>query len=247
MKMPACSLFLPLALVLAIGPTAGARATPSTVVVELFTSQGCSSCPPADALLGQLAREPGVIALSLHVDYWDGLGWKDPFGRPEHTQRQRRYGRALEDDNQWTPPVYTPQMVVDGRTAVVGHDRTGVRAAIERANGADAVAPRFDGAAPDAVVLPAATHEGAATVWLVAWDRRHETAVERGENSGRTLVNHRVVREMTRLGRWDGARRRFAIDAASARARGRDGLTVLVQQTGQGPILGAAQAILTGP
>lgn len=224
------------ALALAPGALAGGRST----VVELFTSQGCSSCPPADALLAELADEPGVIALSLHVDYWDGLGWTDPFGRAAYTRRQRAYAATLDDGNAYTSGVYTPQMVIDGRYAVVGHAAGRVREALAAAReGDDPVAPRFDGA--EHVVVPAGDAAGETVVWLVAFDERHTTEVARGENAGRTLVNRRVVRSMERLGEWHGERTDFAVDTAAARERGRDGVVVLVQRHGTGRILGAAE------
>lgn len=226
------------AIALACGPAAGAD--DRTTVVELFTSQGCSSCPPADALLGELAEEPGVIALSLHVDYWDGAGWSDPFGSAVHTRRQRAYARTLDDGNAYTSGVYTPQMVIDGRHAAVGHAadrvRTAIAAAAERP---DALAPRFTD--PGAVIVPRARGLEPAVVWLLEYDDRHATQVAGGENGGRTLVNRRVVRDIRRLGAWHGEHGRYAIDAAAARERGRDGLVVLVQAGGNGPILGAAE------
>ncbi|MDZ7749620.1 MAG: DUF1223 domain-containing protein [Halofilum sp. (in: g-proteobacteria)] len=228
---------------LAAPPGATARGEAATVV-ELFTSQGCSSCPPADALLGRLADAPGVIALSLHVDYWDRLGWTDPFAQAAFSERQRRYARQIEDDNRYTAGVYTPQVVVDGRRAMVGHAAAKVRAALEAARQRPAaVTPRFAGGAR--VVVPAADGGAPAGVWLLAIDRRHETPVARGENAGRTLVNHRVVRSLERLGTWDGGRAVFDIDAERARAAGRDGLVVVVQRDGPGPILGAARRTLT--
>lgn len=237
MMKPVHGRFLGLALALAIAPGGGAAA--GTAVVELFTSQGCSSCPPADALLGAIADEPGVIALSLHVDYWDGLGWTDPFGSALHTERQRAYAAALDDGNAYTSGVYTPQMVIDGRHAVVGHAADRVRAAIAAAVGrADSVVPRFDG--PDRVVVPDGEGDDDAVVWAAHYDQRRITEVERGENGGRTLVNHRVVRSLQRLGEWHGRRTGFAIDAAAARANGRDGVVIVVQRAGTGRIIGAA-------
>jgi hypothetical protein len=216
-------------------------ATDPTVVVELFTSQGCSSCPPADALLGRLAGEPAVIALSLHVDYWNGLGWTDPFASPAHSARQRRYADSLDDGNRYTSGVYTPQMVIDGRHAAIGHAERGVRAAIAEARAVpDAVQPRFT---PDgsAVLVPAGVTETPATVWLVALDRQAETDVARGENAGRTLVNHRVVRTMEPLGTWRGTRTRYAVDLRGHREAGREGLVAVIQEGRTGPILGAAE------
>src|SRR5690348_4653604 len=102
-------------------PIQTAIAAPRPIVVELFTSQGCSSCPPADALLNELAQRPDVVALGFHVDYWDYLGWKDPLSAPGSTQRQRDYARLLNQ-----PTIYTPEMVIDGHLQLVGSDRTAV-------------------------------------------------------------------------------------------------------------------------
>ncbi|MEE8505172.1 MAG: DUF1223 domain-containing protein, partial [Kiloniellales bacterium] len=174
-------------------PGAAAQDAPATrpaVVVELFTSQGCSSCPPADALLGELAGRPDVIALSLHVDYWDYIGWKDPFGSPMNTARQRRYVEELG-----LRYVYTPQMIIDGRINAVGSRRDEVLDAIERAGreraGFDI---RFVESGGGKVVIPAGhAPENGATVWLAVYDRSHETEIKRGENAGRKLRNTNVV------------------------------------------------------
>src|SRR5262244_3732178 len=160
---------------------AGARAQDKApVVVELFSSEGCSSCPPADALLGELAQRPGIVALAFHVDYWDYIGWKDPYASPANTQRQHDYAAALR-----LHMVYTPQMVVDGRTDVVGSERADVEAAIGKAAAQPklAVAIEKDGAGYR-VVIPAAAAPagGPATVWLAFFDSEKETRVARGEN-----------------------------------------------------------------
>ncbi len=207
------------------------------VVVELFTSQGCSSCPPADALLDDLARRPDVVALSMHVDYWDYIGWKDPYASPQYTARQKLYAETLNRRY-----VYTPQIVVDGRVNVVGSRRAEVLEAIEAAaqrarpiditfgtiNGGTVIIP--EGHAPD---------EGA-TVWLAVYDSEHTTQIKRGENAGRALRNANVVRSFERLGTWTGARLEIPLDLADARARGRDGCAVIVQQGRAGPVLAAA-------
>ncbi len=221
-------------------PGAAAQNAPATrpaVVVELFTSQGCSSCPPADALLGELAGRPDVIALSLHVDYWDYIGWKDPFGSPMNTARQRRYVEELG-----LRYVYTPQMIIDGRINAVGSRRDEVLDAIERAGreraGFDI---RFVESGGGKVVIPAGhAPENGATVWLAVYDRSHETEIKRGENAGRKLRNTNVVRSLERLGTWMGERLEIPLDLAGAAARGRDGCAVIVQQGRNGPVLAAA-------
>ena len=213
------------------------------VVVELFTSQGCSSCPPADNLLGELAGLPGVLALSFHVDYWDYIGWKDPFAAAQYTERQRDYAAKLG-----LRYVYTPQIVVDGRHDVVGSKRREVALAIEEAAKAlPALTVEFNEEDGGRVMLSAGeAPEGGATVWLVTFDDAHLTAVARGENGGRALTNSNVVRELTPLGTWTGEAKAFAVDLAAARAKGRGGCAVLVQQGRGGPILGAALFDLDG-
>ncbi|HMA15894.1 MAG: DUF1223 domain-containing protein [Bacteroidota bacterium] len=214
------------------------------VVVELFTSQGCSSCPPADELLAELAADPGVLALSFHVDYWDYIGWKDPFAAPQYTERQRDYAAALG-----LRYVYTPQMVIDGRHNVVGSKRREVVQAVEKASAAmTAVDVTLEATDGGRAVLSAGTPPSEeATVWLVIFDDGHDTPVERGENRGRALHNSNVVRELKALGAWSGAAKSFPLDFAKAKAEGRGGCAVIVQQGRGGAILGAAVYDLDGP
>ncbi len=213
------------------------------VVVELYTSQGCSSCPPADELLGELAGQPGVLALSFHVDYWDYIGWKDPFAAAQYTERQRDYAAKLG-----LRYIYTPQIVVDGRHDVVGSKRRAVTRAIEEsAKTEPAVTVTLEDADGGRVRLSAGTAPaGGATVWLVTFDDSHKTQVARGENSGRALTNSNVVREMTALGTWTGEEKTFPLDLAAARAEGRGGCGVIVQQGRGGPVIGAAMIDLDG-
>ena len=218
-------------------PALGEDARP--VVVELFTSQGCSSCPPADRLLGEIKDRPGVIALSLHVDYWDYIGWADPFGKARHTDRQQAYKRELGLDY-----VYTPQIVVDGRLQAVGSRGETVRERIAQARSAQpTVRPRLENGR---ALIPAASVEDRARVWLVTFDAQHSTQVGAGENAGDRLVNHNVVRGWRDLGAYTGARREIALDLAPARAAGRSGCALLVQRAGSGEILGAAMLRFDG-
>ncbi len=208
------------------------------VVVELFTSQGCSSCPPADALLGELAEREDVIALSCHVDYWNYIGWEDPFSSPQMTERQRAYARHRGERT-----VFTPQMLIDGQHSVVGSRRGEVQRRIEDAmmDPQPRVPVRIEDSG--AVAIGALEQSGgrSATVWYVAFDRKHETDISRGENAGRRIAYHGVVREWTRLAAWSGESLELQIDLADARKRGRGGVAVIVQQDGVGPVLGAAQ------
>ena len=214
----------------------GAARAGQPVVVELFTSQGCSSCPPADELLGELAGRDGVIALSLHVDYWDYIGWKDPYGSAQNTERQRRYAEELG-----LRYIYTPQIVIDGRQNVVGSRRSevlnGIEAARKRAKAVDVTFMPDDGGH---VIIPAGhAPDRGATIWLAVYDNAYETDVKRGENAGRTIRNTHVVRRMERLGTWMGERLEIPLNLDSASTRGNYGCAVLVQQGRNGPIIGA--------
>ncbi|MCR9255585.1 MAG: DUF1223 domain-containing protein [Alphaproteobacteria bacterium] len=210
------------------------------VVVELFTSQGCSSCPPADAFLGDLAQRRNVIALAWHVDYWNYLGWKDPFALTEATQRQRVYGRRLG-----LPYVYTPQMVIDGRFDERGFDRSGVQDRIgEQADAASRPPVSVSLIRTDRAItarLSSALPREEASVLLVVFDREHRTEVKRGENAGRTLIDFNIVRRVIDLGGFAGTGKDFEIPADSV---GPDqGLALLVQAPDQGGVIGAAQLL----
>jgi hypothetical protein len=209
-----------------------AIADPAPVVVELFTSQGCESCPPADRLLGELARRPGVIALAYHVDYWDHLGWKDRFGLPEASARQRAYAHAMALSS-----VYTPQMVIDGTTDVVGSDRPAVLAALKaKPDGAPIHLSCADGKLM--IAIAPSKIGGPAEITVVAYIPEAETKVARGENAGRTLTEYSIVRAVRPMGRWDGEAKQLGLDLTLP-----DGATmaaVLVQGAGEGPMMGAA-------
>ena len=210
------------------------------VVVELYTSQGCNTCPPADELLGKLAQVPGVLALSFHVDYWDYIGWKDVFAAPAHSERQRLYARALS-----LRYVYTPQMVVDGRYDVAGFRSRQVYAAIEKAARTQQTVPIEIDLEGGRVRLPAgeAPQDGA-TVWLVMYDSEHTTDIRRGENAGKKLTYHNVVRDYRQLAIWTGEPLDLPLDLSAAGAR--EGCAVLLQSGRHGPLLGAAVVGLPG-
>jgi hypothetical protein len=215
----------------------GGRAEPLPVVVELFTSQGCSSCPPADSLLGELAERDDVLPLSFHVTYWDRLGWPDTFGLDDSTRRQEVYADWLDLDQ-----VYTPQMVIGGRIDVVGSARGRVLEAIDLLRSHGGAGPELT-IAGDRLSVSAGERDDAA-IWLIAFDDHHDVAIERGENRGRTLRYHHVVRELTRLADWDG--RALAVELPLARldAAGRAGAAILVQRLSDGVILAAARVQL---
>jgi hypothetical protein len=214
-------------------------------VVELFTSQGCSSCPPADHLLGELARDPSVIALTLPVTYWDYLGWKDTLGSKAHSARQKAYSMARGDRK-----IYTPQVIVNGTVPAIGNDPGAVDKAINDAKG------NAEGLSVDVTVeededrikvRAGAPGEGAESgeIWLLATAAVREVTIARGENQGRTVPYVNVVRKMTRLGPWTGKSCAYSIGKSEALAPDGDGYVVLVQAgTGGNPgrILGAAQA-----
>ena len=202
-------------------------------VVELFTSQGCSSCPPADAYIGELAQHKDVLALSFHVDYWDDLGWKDRFSSQSATQRQRIYSVARRRSS-----VYTPQVVIDGQDEFVGTDRRNIGQALATAR--TGVPVRITLRDEDVIVdLSAGAQTVPSEVSMVAYLRKAMTPIGHGENSGRTLEEFNIVRDFRSLGQWKG-------DAVSFRARRsslpRDAtdVAILVQSSSQHRVIGAA-------
>jgi hypothetical protein len=218
-----------LGLAFGIGPLhAGER----PIVVELFTSEGCSSCPPADALLAELAGRPDVVALSFHVDYWDRLGWKDPFSSPDATRRQHGYADLLG-----LTTVYTPQIVVDGRWQAVGSDRSEVEQALDSARQRRDEVPialTVDHGRAQ-ITLGQGGNGVAADLLLIGFDRRHVTAVSRGENGGRTLSHVNMVRSLEEIGHFDGGRSAFEAPIRSPSDR-----IAAILQARDGRVLGVA-------
>jgi len=227
------ALALGLGLAIAAGP-AGAGSRP--VVVELFTSQGCSSCPPADALLGELARRSDVVALGFHISYWDRLGWRDPLSSPAATDRQRNYDRRFTGGT-----VYTPQIVVNGTAEMVGSDRRAVLAAVEKAGAAGpaAIAPVSFAADRHSVAIGAGTGKG--DIVLVRFTQRRTTQVGGGENSGRVADDFNGVEQLAHLGAWNGTALSFPIEPPGPG----EGLALLVQAP-DGHMLGAAMVLGSG-
>jgi len=216
---------------------AAARDKAGPWAVELFTSQGCSSCPPADLQLGKLARRPDVVALSFHVNYWDYIGWKDRFATPATTERQKIYARTLRQRY-----VYTPEMVVDGRVHEPGVTTAQVESLLAEARRLSAVrtTPVLKRMADGSLriwLAAAKLKSGPADVILFVYDRRHATPIERGENNGRRLENFNVVRHFETVGQWDGTERLWTVPADLFKPE--HGLAVLVQQADQGAVLGA--------
>lgn len=204
------------------------------VVVELFTSQGCSSCPPADAILAKLSGDSRVIALSLHVDYWDYLGWKDKFASPKFTARQKDYAHHARDKM-----VYTPQIVVQGEARMVGSRASEVEAAIRSQGARKRPTNLVLARKGNSVVIraePLANNSGPIRVQLVRFTPVENVAIERGENAGRTIAYHNVVKSWQVLGNWDG-RTPLALEAPVS---GNAPLAVILQAEGPAEILAAA-------
>jgi hypothetical protein len=232
----------------ATGSQLAAAAEPRAVI-ELFTSQGCSSCPPADKLLGQLADDPSVIALSLPVDYWDYLGWKDTLALKGHGARQRAYSQVRGDR-----AVYTPQVVVNGVVHALGSDKSEIEKAIadSRAQGSVLKVPvtMQVGDGKVTVTLPdSSSVQGKAQVWLLPVAKKIAVDVERGENSGHKIVYHDVVRRWVKLGEWTGKPESYSLPVSEVTKNiGEiDQIAVLVQRDVEGKpgmMLGAAEANL---
>ncbi len=205
-------------------------------VVELFTSQGCSSCPPADAHLGELTEEEDLLALSFHVDYWDNLGWKDPYSSADNTRRQRTYAHFMD-----LRYVYTPQMVIQGTLQATGSDRETIQDQIGDARKLpriDVELTRNDKALQ--ITLGKISHPVKADVFMVVFDKEHTTKVKRGENRGETITNRNVVRTLKRIGSWRGN----AANLSTTLDENGDACAVIVQSRDSGTILGAATMAL---
>jgi hypothetical protein len=224
----------------------GAQTQPTSgqvkAVYELFTSQGCSSCPAADALLGRLAKRDDMIALTLPVDYWDYLGWRDTLARPEFTERQKAYARALGDGM-----VYTPQAVVSGLIHINGSNEDKVELAIEKTSklfeGARvpvSLSTRDGKLVIDVAPAPGEGPVKEATVWVAAITSSVKVPITRGENQGRTIVYSNVVGRLMPIGTWDGKEMVIQLDRRSFMQGGADRVAVLLQQGHGGPIVGAA-------
>jgi hypothetical protein len=222
-----------LALGLVVGlPMTRSFAQGTPIVVELFTSQGCSSCPPADAFLTDLARQRhDILPLAFHVTYWDDFGWKDPYSLEAATDRQRAYARGLGDDR-----VYTPEMVVNGAYSFVGSRRDeGLDVISHAVHGGAATVPLRLSRDGERLVIAVGGGVGSAQVLLVGFDPERQTRVGRGENGGRTLLESNIVRSLTSAGGWTGS----AIELRQAMPAGEQFAVLL--QADDGRILGAAR------
>ena len=237
-----------LACAAAIAVPHAAMAEPRAVI-ELFTSQGCSSCPPADKLAGELSKDPSLVVMSLPVDYWDYLGWKDTLAVKGHTTRERAYAAARGDRE-----VYTPQVVVNGVTHVLGSDKSAIDAAITQTRAsAPVLSVPVTLAVTDGKVtanVPAAKDGSkvrSGEVWLCPLTGKVPVMVERGENRGQTLTYYNVVRRWVKLGDWNGEAQSFSVPLTEIAGSDIDSVAVVVQSgaaTKPGPMLGAATAAL---
>jgi hypothetical protein len=230
--------------VLAVLAWAGRAAERVPVLAELFTSEGCSSCPPADALLMQLDRAqpvPGarIIVLSEHVDYWNQLGWKDPYSSAEFSRRQSEYARVLGSE------VFTPQLVIDGREQFVGSNGRDIQASIGRAatkpkSGVRIVEAKREGNEASVKLSIPALAKGKAEVWVAVADDRARSSISKGENSGRTLDHVAVVRSLTKIAsvsRTEGLERTIRMPLSESPSR----VVVFLKEFG-GPVVGAESA-----
>jgi hypothetical protein len=237
-------LALGLSVAAAFSLTRRARAaTPAMpVVVELFTSQGCSSCPPADAFMGELVGRSNVIGLSLNVDYWDYIGWRDTLASPANTKRQRDYARKRGDHR-----IYTPQMVINGRSHAVGSDRATVLRLIDeesRRSGRHAVPMVVSGMGQEIAVFvdtaPSDALRVESNILLVTLLHVVTVAIEKGENTGRQVSYYNVVRKIVPLGVWRGAPVSMMVPKESLLSNPHEGCVGLLQVAASGHIIGAA-------
>ena len=223
------------ALFVAVSVPVSAQDNP--VVVELFTSQGCSSCPPADALLKRISQRDDVIALALHVDYWDYIGWKDEYGSADHTRRQKAYAHVGN-----RRMIYTPQMIVNGHDSLVGAKSMELADLVmtykEQPDVARVTAVKQDQLLDVKIWPVSAPLDGEFDVHLVRYQPKRTAHITRGENAGRDLEYHNIVSEWVVLGQWDGA----GPIQLSAKVEGKMPAVVLVQKAGHGAMVAAARA-----
>jgi hypothetical protein len=218
-----------------------AQADPRAVI-ELFTSQGCSSCPAADKLLAELHNDSSLIPLSLPIDYWDYLGWKDTLAIPGHTARQKAYSQVRGDRE-----IYTPQVVVNGVVQAIGSDRAGIEnAVVQSRNNASSLSVPLQVSVTDeriSVTIPARAEGGGGEVWLCALSGAVSVGIGRGENRGRTITYTNVVRRWIRLGSWSGKSENFTVPIDSIKFDGVDSVAVILQSGSfekPGAIMGAS-------
>src|SRR6202041_1145166 len=234
------------AIVAIVRPAAAAE---PRAVVELFTSQGCSSCPPADKIIGELAKDPSIVALSMPIDYWDYLGWKDTLADARFSARQKAYSRVRGDRD-----VYTPQVVVNGSAHVIGSDRAGIEGAIGDTKKVDGVmsvpvsmtltGKQINVSVPVSGNGPAAMH---GEIWLGSISKAISIAIGRGENRGREVTYYNVVRNLLKVGDWNGSPGSWTGPLENISREGVDAAVVYIQDGSRerpGPMLGAAYTSL---
>jgi len=218
-------------------------------VVELFTSQGCSSCPPADKIIGELANDPSIIAMSMPIDYWDYLGWKDTLADSRFSARQKAYSRVRGDRD-----VYTPQAIINGSMHVIGSDRTSIENAISTTSKEDGVmslpvtmtqsGKQLTVSVAAANKAPLAQH---GEVWICSISKAIPISIGRGENRGKEVTYHNVVRNLVKVGDWNGTSGSWTVPLASVENGGVDAAVAIVQNGTRdrpGPMLGAAYTLL---
>jgi hypothetical protein len=218
-------------------------------VVELFTSQACSSCPPADKVIGELAKDPSVIALSMPIDYWDYLGWKDTLADSRFSARQKAYSQMRGDRD-----LYTPQAIVNGSLPVVGSDREGIESAIDdtkKTDGVMSVPVSMVLAGKQITVSVPAANKGSAPVhgeiWICSISKAVPISIGRGENRGRDLIYYNVVRNLLKVGDWNGNAGSWNVPLENISREGIDAAAVYIQSGNRdkpGPMLGAAYTLL---
>jgi hypothetical protein len=201
----------------------------SRAVIELFTSQGCSSCPPADKLVGELAADPSLVSMSLPIDYWDYLGWKDTLADPRHTARQKAYAKLRGDRE-----VYTPQVVVNGSLHALGSDRSAIERAVAQSHGnpATLAVPVLLTVAGGMLTVALPEDKGrhtAAEIWICGLTKAVAVSIKRGENRGKTITYHNVVRNWLKLDTWNGKAQSWSVPVRDFAADDIDRAAVMVQ------------------
>lgn len=221
----------------ACGASVGHAEQKAPVLVELFTSQGCYSCPPADAVLGALAQREDVIALAYHVTYWDRLGWPDTFGQAKFDDRQRRYAQIFDARS-----IYTPQAVIAGEIDAVGSRSDRVASAIDFVR-REGRAQRIDIGANRTILLPALPLPQPVDIWVAAFDATETVTIDHGENGGKTLDYHRIVKDWRSLGAWNGEARALEVPSEDWREAGHSGFAVVAQDAVDGRIVALGQML----
>jgi hypothetical protein len=219
-----------------LAPRFASAAPTHPTLIELFTSQGCSSCPPADKIAADLARDPNNLVVSFNVDYWDYLGWRDTLAKPEYSQRQYDYAKSRGDGS-----VYTPQMVINGTTHAVGSNLRAVKSQMAEAK-APAVKLVLDITAKDiSIEIPKHSFEGEATLWLMAIEQDVTQKIERGENAGRDVVYINVVRKLVPAAMWKGDTYNGSWMRNAVMPHNCKSCFAVLQQNNVGPVLGLAR------